>query len=228
MTGEMQSRLNRKQAIAVLIWLPVHIFVLPVLAAIPLAMGLCDGITANLLVYGVGTVYLLLTLRRFFRRDFDPLCDRPLFLLLTVFGAYWLSSFGDLLIAWLLDALSVTGSNGNNEAVTDMIKTRIGPAAAMAVFLAPIVEESLFRAGFFGLLRRKSRLLAYVVSALVFGLYHVWQNALTDPRQLIFLLQYLPASFALAFVYEQTDSVWSCIFLHMLINGIGVLTFLSL
>ena len=74
-----------------------------------------------------------------------------------MFGAYWASRFGEVLIALLLEQLSVTGSNENNEAVIQMAKNNIGPTAAMAVFLAPIVEESMFRAGIFGLIRRKSR-----------------------------------------------------------------------
>ena len=97
----------------------------------------------------------------------------------------------------------------------------------MAVILAPIVEESLFRAGIFGLLRRKSRFLAYALSVLAFGLYHVWQNALYDPRQLIVLLQYIPSSLALAWAYERTDSIWSSIFLHMLTNAVSVLAVLA-
>jgi len=223
MPYEMNSRLSKKQAIAVLIWLPVHILVLPFLLSIPMIKGLYSDLTANLLVYVIGAAYLLLVLRRYFRRDFDTLCDRPLRVLLTVIGAYWLARFGEVLIVLLLEALSVTDSNGNNDAVIEMAKANIGPTAAMAVILAPIVEESLFRAGIFGLIRRKSRFWAYTASILLFALYHVWQSALYDPRQLIFILQYLPASFALAYVYERTDSIWGSIFLHMLTNGVSIL-----
>ena len=149
-------------------------------------------------------------------------------MLLLVFGAYWASVFGDSLIALLLQSLSVSGSNLNNDAVIDMAKANLSQTAAMAVLLAPIVEEALFRAGIFGLLRRKSRVLAYLGSALLFGLYHVWSGAIFDPIQLVFTLQYLPSSLALAWVYERTDSIWSSIFLHMLTNLISVLAFASL
>lgn len=223
MPMEMNSRLSKKQTIAVLIWLPVHILALPYLLSIPMMMGFFSDMTANLLVYVIGAAYMLLVLRRFFRQDFDTLCDRPLRVLLTVVGAYWLARFGEVLISLLLDALSVTDSNGNNDAVIEMAKANIGPTAAMAVILAPIVEEGLFRAGIFGLIRRKSRFWAYTASILLFGLYHVWQSALYDPRQLIFILQYIPASFALCYTYERTDSIWGSIFLHMLTNGVSML-----
>ena len=215
MSNEFTSRLSKPQAIAVLICLPLHIIILPALLYPLVLRGLIGGVTANLLVYALGAVYMLLLLRRFFRRDFDTLCDHPLRVLLLVVGAYWASRFGEVL-------------DENNEAVIQMAKDRIGPTAAMAVILAPIVEESMFRAGIFGLIRRKSRFLAYTASALGFALYHVWESALYDPRQLIFILQYLPSSLALAYVYEQADSIWGCIFLHMLVNGVSILAVMSL
>ena len=228
MANEFTSRLSKAQAIAVLLWLPVHVIGLPLLIYVLVLRGLIGGVAANLLVYAVGAAYMLLLLRRFFRRDFDALCDHPLRVFLLVIGAYWASRFGEVLIALLLEAMSVTGSNENNDAVIQMAKDSIGPTAAMAVVLAPIVEESMFRAGIFGLIRRRSRFWAYAVSSLCFALYHVWESALYDPRQLIFILQYLPSSLALAYVYEQSDSVWGCIFLHMLVNGVSILTVMSL
>lgn len=228
MNPEFTSALSKKQAIAVLIWLPVHCLLLPFLFSIAINMNLIGDLAANVLIYAIGAVYMLLILRRFLRRDFDAFCDRPLRVLLLVFGAYWASVFGDSLIALLLQSLSVSGSNLNNDAVIDMAQANLSQTAAMAVLLAPIVEEALFRAGIFGLLRRKSRVLAYLGSALLFGLYHVWSGALFDPIQLVFTLQYLPSSLALAWVYERTDSIWSSIFLHMLTNLISVLAFASL
>lgn len=227
MPYEFTSRLSKKQAIAVLIWLPVHILLLPILFSVLVLRGVLGGVTANFLVYAVGAAYLLLVLRHFFRRDFDAFCDRPLRALLSIVGTYWLARFGEVLITLLLEALSVTESNGNNDSVIEMAKASIGPTSAMAVILAPIVEESLFRAGIFGLIRRKSRFWAYTASVLLFGLYHVWQSAVYDPRQLIFLLQYLPSAFALAYVYERTDSIWSSIFLHMLTNGVSILAVMA-
>lgn len=223
MMYEMSSRLSKKQAIGVLIWLPVHLLVLPILLSIPVALGMYDDLMANLLVYAIGTLYMLLILRRFFRRDFDPICEHPFRTLFTLFACYFLARFGEIVVAVIIDALSVTGDNDNNEAVIEMAKSSIGPTAAMAVFLAPIVEECLFRAGIFGLLRRKSRVLAYAVSMLLFGLYHVWQGAIYDLTQLIFILEYLPSAFALAYAYERTDSIWGSIFLHMLSNGVAML-----
>ena len=223
MTNEYSSSLSKKQTIAILIWFPIHILGLPFIFSALWQRGLIDIVLANVLVYAVGAVYMLLVLHRFFRKDFDTLCDRPLRVLVLIIGAYWLARIGEGLIVLLFQYLSITDSNANNDAVIAMTKESLGPTAAMAVVLGPIVEESLFRAGIFGLLRRKSRFWAYALSMLAFGLYHVWQSALYDPRQLILMVQYLPSAFALAYVYDRSDSIWSSIFLHALTNGISML-----
>lgn len=227
MPVEFTSRLDKKQAIAVLAWFPVHILALPFLFTLLMMRGLIDSVAANFLVYAVGAIYMLLTLRRFFRRDFDPLCDHPFRTLLLVFSAFWLARTGETLIVLLFEALKFVDVNGNNESVIAMVRENFGPTAAMAVLLAPIVEESLFRAGIFGLLRRKSRFWAYAVSVLAFGLYHVLGDAIFDPRQLIFLLQYIPSSLALAYVYDRSNSIWASILLHMLCNGVSTLAVMA-
>ena len=219
------SRMSRAQTIFTLLWLPVHCLLLPLLYAVLYVRGLLvlDDVYANLLIYAVSTLVLVLVLWRFFRRDFDALCDRPLSLLLTVVGAYFFCRFAENLLALVLSAFSITGTSDNNEAVIEMAKASLGPTTALSVFLAPIAEESIFRGAIFGSLRRRGRFLAYVVSILSFCLYHVWQSLLTDPQQLLYMLLYVPASFFLAWVYEQTNSIWSSIFLHMLTNAVSML-----
>ena len=226
MAQDSQNRLSKKQAILLLLWLPIQGLLLPFLAAFPLEAGLIDTVGANLLVYAVGALAMLLILWRLFRRDFDPLCDHWLATLLLVFGGYLMANFGTNLVSLLLQALGISASNANNDAVIALLRENAGPMIAMSVILAPLVEESLFRVGIFGLLRRKSRVLAYLGSALLFGLWHTWSSALVDPSQLLFSLQYLPSALVLAYTYERTDSVWGCVFLHMLINGVAVLSLL--
>ena len=93
--------------------------------------------------------------------------------------------------------------------------------------VAPIVEEIVFRGAVFGALRQKNRLLAYVVSVLLFSLYHVWGYMLADWKLIIFIIQYIPVSFLLCRLYERTSSIWSCIFMHMLVNSISIKTVLT-
>ncbi len=214
--------LSKGEKIAVLAYFPLHLAVLPLLAGILLRAGRTDETTANFLVYAVGTAWMLLLLGRFLRRQFDPLCDRFFFCLLQAAGSYLLIVFCNTIMVQLLSLAAAGGMNPNSAAVLDMASSRPGMTTAMTVFLAPIVEECLFRAGLFGVLREKSRWAAYGVSAVLFSLYHIWPLLFADARNALFILQYLPASLLLARCYEKTGSIWTPVFLHMLVNGISM------
>ena len=215
------SRLTKGQALAALVYLPVHMVLLPVIVTIMMLRGLLDETQANLLCYVLGVAYMLIFLWKFFRRDFDALCDRPWACIREVLVCYGLMLCCNFVVNSIMLLLGM-GDNPNSEAVFDMAGMTFGPIAAMAVFMAPIVEESLFRAGLFGLIRRRNRTLAYVVSMAMFSLYHVWSYALMDLKNLLYLLQYIPVSYLLCRCYERTNSIWGSIFLHMLVNGVSM------
>ena len=164
---------------------------------------------------------MLIAAGRFFRRDFDPLCDRPVTVVIEIAAGYAMMFCCNMALSLLLSAFPST-SNPNNQAVAGLAMESYGPMAAMAVFLAPLVEEPLFRAGVFGVLRKRSRLAAYIVSVALFSLYHVWAYAVVDPYNWVYILQYIPISILLCRCYERTNTIWSSIFFHMLINGISM------
>ena len=220
---EFTSRLTRKETVAALAYLPVHLWLLPLLLQQMINRGAMDDVAANVICYSVGLLYMLGLLLRFLRRDFDPLCDRPGYCLLEILENYVLMYLGNMAVGSLMMlVLGQSGENPNNAGLMDMAGRGWNQMSAMAVFMAPIVEESIFRAGLFGVLRRRNRTLAYVVSMAMFSLYHVWSYALMDLKNLIYLLQYLPVSYLLCRCYERTNSIWGSIFLHMLVNGVSM------
>ena len=180
---------------------------------------------ANFWLYAGSALFLVLILWGFLRREMDPIFDRPFLSLIEILRFYAAIWIFDLLAALFLSFLGVKGDSANNQQTMALLQSERGPMLAATVFLAPIVEESLFRGGLFGILRRKNRALAYVVSALAFAACHVWSAALEDPRELLFLIEYIPAGMLLARCYERTGSVWSSIFLHMLNNGVALWVF---
>lgn len=222
------SALTKGEAIAVLLYFPVHILLLPAILTRLESAALITASMANLICYAVGAVYMAVFAWGFLRRDYDPLCDRFLRVLIVVFASYALMLCFNFVMGLIL-LLFPDFTNPNDQAVVGAATEDYGPMAAAAIFLAPIVEEMLFRAGLFGLIRRKNRVLAYVVSMLVFAFYHVWGYAAADPLYFLFLLQYLPAAWLLCYCYERTNSIWGSIFLHMIINGVSmnVLTMLG-
>ena len=69
------SRQTHGETIAALLYLPLHVWLLPLLlSSLPEAGGL-SVLAINMIVYVTGVLYMLLLLGRFLRRDFDPLCD---------------------------------------------------------------------------------------------------------------------------------------------------------
>lgn len=214
------SRLSTPAAAAVLLWLPVHILGLPWL--LYGVLGVTDEIQLNFLTYAVGAVYMLIVGFRFLRRDFDVLWEHPGCIFLQVIGCYAAMLLMNMALSGLLSLFVDAAENPNNEAVMDMVGSEYGKMSATAIFLAPIVEEMIFRAGLFGTLRRRSRLLAYLLSMAAFSIYHVWGYAMSDPTSWFYLLQYLPASYLLCRCYEYCDSIWGSMFFHMLTNYVSI------
>ena len=221
------SPMSRFERAAALGYIPVHIAFLPWLLIRIFGREALSEMTLNAVCYIAAALVLFLCLRRFFRREFDALCDYGPGVLLEVarhYGVLLLCNMGIGVVLILLGQKD----NPNNAAVFSLAGEDLGMTTAVAVFLAPIAEEAMFRGGVFGLLRKYSRAAAYAASMLFFSVYHIWGYALSDPTAWLYLLQYLPASFLLAWIYEKTNSLWSAIFLHMTVNGVSMLAISSL
>ena len=217
---DFSSRQSRAEWLCALLWLPVHMFALPRLAL--LLYPTLDDTWLNVSVYLVGAVWMLATQFRFLRRDFDGLLDRFGRVLLEVALSYGAMLLFNLALNSLLMLVTDMLSNPNNDAVVDMMRVQGGPVTAFAVFLAPLVEELMFRAGVFGALRRRNRLAAYLVCMLAFALYHVVGYALYDPTAWVYLLQYLPIAYLLCRIYERTGTIWAPMLLHGLVNYLSL------
>ena len=218
----------KSRRIAGFVYLPFHIFVIPLFLGILAAYlpgGLSD-VTANLVYYGMGFVFCLICMWKYLRAAFDVLLDNLATNIFAMFLAYLINLLLSYLTAGILFAvLGDALVNPNNEAVTDIASRSAQTVLGIAVFIAPVVEEILFRGLLFGSLAQKHRRLAYILSIALFAFYHVWQYALgsMDWKLLIYMVEYIPAGYALAWLYEKTNSIWVPIFLHMLINAISMM-----
>ena len=221
-----RSRMSKAQNILGWCYLPVHIFVIPLLAGLlvyfsPESM---DETAVNVAYYAIGLAFTLFVMGSWLRRDFDTLLDnwgRCLLCMLFAYAVYWALSF---VTAALLLWSEGDVANPNNEAIMELSDGGYGPLRGLAIFIAPLVEETLFRGVVFGTLRRRGwRIPAYVVSIVLFSIYHIWQYVLVyaDPSLFIYALQYIPVSAALAWLYDRSGTIWSSIFFHMLINLIA-------
>jgi len=221
------SALTQREAMLVLGWLPMHLLILPLIFNRVLSDSI-DPTTANFIYYAIGFVYMLIVGFRFLRRDFDPLADRPFHCIVEIITGYFAMMCFNFCVAYCILLAFPNTENPNNAEVMDLVFQGFGKMKTTLMFFAPVVEELMFRAGVFGVLRRRNRLAAYAVSMLFFSLYHVWAYALQDPVYWIYLLEYIPVAGLLCRCYERTNSIWCSIFFHMMVNGVAVNTLSAL
>lgn len=226
-TGFLNT-MTKPQKILGFIYLPLHVFIIPLflgMAAYWLPEGL-DELTANIIYYATGFVFCLVCMWKYLRGAFDIMLDNPAVSISALIFGYFIWLLLSYLAAGVLFALlGDQMSNPNNEAVLALENNSPRAVLGLAVFIAPVVEEILFRGVVFGSLRPKHRGWAFILSIGLFALYHVWQYALgaMDWTLLLYAVQYIPAGYALAWTYEKTNSIWIPVFLHMFINGLSLL-----
>ena len=221
--NEFTSHLEHKEMRAVMVYLLIHVCVLPWIVNYMTLQGTVSATEGNFLYYAMGAGFMFGTCMGFFRREFDPLCDRPIYCMLEILTGYFTMVCVNFCVSALLIQLLPGAENPNNAAVSDLVIEDFGLMKATLMFFTPITEEMIFRAGIFGMVRElKGRRAAYIVSVALFSLYHVWTYAVLDPIYWVYLLQYIPASFLLARCYERTNSIWCSIFFHIMVNSVAV------
>ena len=139
------------------------------------------------------------------------------------FAVYQLLS---ITASWITAILVPDFFNVNDAGITQSFRSSFWLMAVGTVLLAPVTEELFYRGLLFGLLHRRSRLLAYTVSVLFFCSIHVsgYVGAYDMELLAICFLQYIPAGLVLATVYEGSGSIYAPIAIHMAVNAMGMLS----
>ena len=132
------------------------------------------------------------------------------------------------LVYRLTNLIFTNRTNLNDTTISAQIDDAPHMTLLIVIFLAPFVEEVLFRGLVFGNLKSKSRGLAYVVSCLLFALLHVWQFAVVkqDVTYFLLMIQYLVPGLVLAWAYDHSGTLWASIGLHAAANALSVWTIL--
>lgn len=128
-------------------------------------------------------------------------------------------------LVYRLGALvTVSRTNLNDTTISAQMADAPRTTILIVVFLAPFVEEVLFRGLVFGNLRGKSRWLGYAVSCALFALLHVWQFAVVNHDITYFLLmvQYLVPGLVLCWVYDRSGTLWTSIGVHAAANALSI------
>lgn len=203
-----------------LVYLPFHVLGLPqVLNALAAAHPGLTTAWANGILYGAATVFVALAFGKRLYVHYGIWVDNAGGVLLTLGRSFVLFMGLTVVLAAILPVLQVESLvNPGNEALLALTGADLRVTFALAIFIAPILEETLFRGVLFGALRGKNAPAAYVVSCLAFSLAQLWPYAQQGSQIWLLVLQYLPVNIALCYAYEKTGCLWTPILFHMMNN----------
>ena len=226
------AHMNQTERVAGTIFFIVYLLVLPLLAnkifdifEVLLDTTISDSLANIIYYYVLFAVVLLLfhsflagTTTRFFggtSRAMTTFCVG----LLVFYGA-------NELFYRVANVLFNSHTNLNDTTIAASINAAPRMTALIVVVLAPFVEEVLFRGLVFGCLREKSRVLAYIVSCLLFAFLHVWTFALSawDWSYFILMLQYLVPGLVFAWAFDHSGTLWTSMLLHATVNALALWT----
>ena len=185
--------------------------------------GISDS-EVNFLFYFVNFLATLLIFRKFLSRNWgtakNNLLRMGLYVLLGLF-LYWASS---LVMAEVTYYLMPDFVNINDMSIAAMRQGGFLLTAIGTVILVPVAEECLFRGLLFRGMYSQSRWAAYAVSSLCFCLPHVSAYIGSYDWAVLALcfIQYLPAGLILAWSYEKSNTIFTPILIHTIINAFGI------
>lgn len=116
----------------------------------------------------------------------------------------------------LINALG-GGMSGNESAIRDQFELAPIFTYISSVFLAPILEESIFRLSFRNIF--KNNILFIVISGLVFGSLHLLAGV--DMNLLfLYLISYCSFGIIFAYMFVKTNNIFVSMGFHLMHNGI--------
>ncbi len=181
--------------------------------------------TQNIVYYWVLFVLALLIFWIFIGRTTSRFLSDTAQALETV-GLGLISFYGINELLYRVFRLLVSSqTNLNDVPISAQVADAPQSTLLIIIFLAPFVEEALFRGYVFGNLRDHSRAAAYIVSCLLYAFLHVWQFAMVDRSLSCFLLmiQYLAPGAVLAWCYERSGTLWGSVLVHCFASALTVL-----
>ena len=115
-----------------------------------------------------------------------------------------------------------TGEGGNQTAVVDMVTNYPLISLLIVGIIGPICEEVAYRVGLFTFLRRIHPSVAYIGTAIVFGLIHFDFSSSDMLTEVVYLQNYIFAGLCFSFVYDKKGFAAST-FAHISNNVFSIL-----
>ena len=116
--------------------------------------------------------------------------------------------------------------SANESSVRSMLLDEPLFAGIYVILLAPFIEEFGYRLGAFGYAKKYGKVIAYVLSGLLFGLLHFTGSLSGDiniTTELLSLVVYSLCGLILCFAYDTTNSLCVSTIAHMISNIVAVI-----
>ena len=235
MAKKKAAYMTQTERVAGTIFFLVYLLVLPLLAdkLFALAEVLLDTTIGdslrNVLFYYTLFAVTVLLFHRFLAHTSARFLDN-LNRSLTTLAVGLLVFYGaNELLYRVFNVLFDSHTNLNDTTMAASVSSAPRMTALIVIFLAPFVEEVLFRGLVFGCLREHSRPVAYAASCLLFAFLHVWTFALSAGNIGYFtlMIQYLVPGLIFAWAFDHSGTLWTSILLHASVNALSLWTILS-
>lgn len=133
---------------------------------------------------------------------------------------YWLKGLFIMITSNIvINFILKLGTSVNEQANIQLIKQSPLTLVPIVIFLAPCIEELVFRKSFSKISENK-HIFAWT-TGLIFGGVHVI-SSLSDPRTIIFLIPYCSVGIAFGYLYKKTNTIFSSLSMHILHNTINI------
>lgn len=185
-----------------------------------------DSSILNFIFYAVNFTVVVVLLHNFMGQSTSHIwknLDKVLFVAAIGFAVYWVSNMS---LSALISKLFPGFFNVNDAAISVGTQENFLLMAIGTIVFVPTAEELLYRALLFGICRKRSRILAYAISVLVFAAIHVtgYLGVYQPLHLLLCFVQYFPAGLVLAAAYDITGNIYTPILIHTAVNFIGILS----
>lgn len=118
------------------------------------------------------------------------------------------------------------GSNNNENSINEIVANFPILSIIVFSFIGPICEEFGYRLGLFSFLRKYNRVIAYIVSAIIFGFIHFDFGSFGDAAalkvELINIPSYIISGLILCYVYDK-EGLETSILCHVTNNFVGIM-----
>jgi len=186
-------------------------------------MGMC--LTIALLLVVTVTILVHAIRKQAPKLGLHPIKAEKLTWVFKGYGLILLSGMVTILLQTLITGSRETANN--QQALEDMANA--GGASllfvvVLAVIVAPIVEELIFRGVILNFFFKQGPWwLNIVISGVLFGYFHVYQDF-----QIFALLQYSLMGLSLAIVYKKTKQIQYAMLTHMLNNSVAAVALVTM